>query len=100
MRRNQATTFAVVAEQLADDLACAVSDLASDTIRVVPLVRREGGRSFPFSARTVQVVTMGRGAVVSCDASRTAAVEAALRDVAPQNALSVPALCRLQALLA
>jgi GNAT superfamily N-acetyltransferase len=97
---DHATTIALVAEQLADDLACQPADLLGDDVVVTQHEERPGRRRFPFSARSLQIVTMGRGVVVSCDGTRLAAVQALLDGVAPAAVLQVPILAPLHALVA
>jgi RimJ/RimL family protein N-acetyltransferase len=90
----------LVAEQLADDLGCHAEDLTSDEVVVVPTALRQGRRRFPVAARSLQVVSMERGVVVSCDDTRLAAVHSLLAGVAPMAVLQVPLLARLHTLVA
>jgi hypothetical protein len=62
--------FATVRAVLAADLACDPEDLLADDVRVVLWQERQGRRRFTLRSRVLGIVTMGAGAVVSCDASR------------------------------
>jgi len=51
------------------DLACTESDLEQPGVVVVESRRLEGRRQFPFPPRNFGALSMGRGVVISCDAS-------------------------------
>lgn len=90
---------ALIAEQLADDLACEPADLLHDGLNIVPFAVRPGRRRFLAPERMLQVATMGRGVVASCNNERIAAVQQALDGVSPIDVLTLPILSRLHTLV-
>jgi GNAT superfamily N-acetyltransferase len=74
--------------------------VTGEGIVIVPAAQRPGRRRFPVAARSLQVVTAGRGVVVSCDAARLDAVRALLDGEVPEAVFHAPALARLHALVA
>ncbi|UVI33319.1 GNAT family N-acetyltransferase [Paenibacillus spongiae] len=55
---------------LSADLACSESNLITDAVSVHEAVIREGRFRFPVRRQTLSIVTMGKGAVISCNPER------------------------------
>lgn len=90
---------ALIAEQLADDLACEPADLLHDGLSIAPFRVRPGRRRFLVMEHMLQVATLGRGVVVSCQQDRIAAVHQAIDGVSPTDVFTLPILSRLQLLV-
>lgn len=90
-------THRAVRAVLAADLACEEADLAGDGVRIALAKERPGRRRFARGSRPLLVVTMGEGAVVSCDASRLGWARAELAGLDRNRLFMAPALARIAA---
>jgi GNAT superfamily N-acetyltransferase len=70
MISDRGSPLRIVRKILAADFACEESDLDKEGITFCLAKELEGARRFPLPEKFLAVVTMGRGAVVSCSADR------------------------------
>jgi hypothetical protein len=89
--------MATVRAVLAADLACAEADLLADEVRVVLAEERPGRRRFPRGPRVLVAVTIGAGAVVSCDGSRLAWARAELGRLDRNQLFTASTIARIAA---
>ncbi|WP_274648883.1 hypothetical protein [Paenibacillus humicola] len=68
MRRTEAIKIAEAV--LSADLACSKADFDGNGVTVRRAEIREGRFRFPIRAKSLQIVTMGRGVVAACSAER------------------------------
>lgn len=84
---------------LAADLACSPSAFETDHIQICEAERREGRFRFPFREKSLNIVTMGRGAVISCDKGKVGWMTEHLSGLDRGQLYSIQTLSKLEALV-
>ena len=97
---DREAVLAAVRKTLAADLACDEQDLCTPGLTIVEAKRVAGRRRFPFRERSLSVVSMGAGVVVSCSRERIQRVSAALNGLDRDAVFTGPAIARLQGIAA
>ena len=75
---DRASTLRAIRSVLAADCACTEEDLTRDGLVITEAAERPGRRRYPLLAKPLLIVTKGTGVVVSCHASRMAALRTIL----------------------
>ena len=77
---------------LAADFACKESDFDNEGVFIHQAKEMPGRRRFPFREKTLSVVTMGRGVVVSCNVERLGWCDANLSQLSGKDIFAPPAI--------
>jgi len=86
----------LVRQILAADFACEESDFDKEGITFCLAKELEGARRFPLPEKLLAVVTMGRGAVVSCSADRLHWARTNLKGHSPEALFYALAIARME----
>jgi GNAT superfamily N-acetyltransferase len=100
MISEQKSALQVVKKILTADFACKESDFDKEGITFHLAKEIEGARRFPLPEKSMAVVTMGRGVVVSCSADRLRWARANLKSFAPEELFWARAITRMQTYIA
>ena len=96
MLSNRKSALQVVRKILAADFACEESDFDKEGITFHLAKELEGARRVPLPEKFLAVVTMGRGAVVSCSAERLRWARTNLKSLVPEALFDASAIARME----
>ncbi|SFS70999.1 GNAT family N-acetyltransferase [Paenibacillus sp. BC26] len=82
----------IMMDVLSANLACSTSDLTHPGVTFHLAERREGAFRFPIREKSLQIVTVGQGAVVSCSSDRLDWVQGQLKQLTRGQIFSVRTL--------
>ncbi|QYR20292.1 GNAT family N-acetyltransferase [Paenibacillus sp. sptzw28] len=85
-----------VSTVLAADLACSETDFLSDKVSVNKAEIREGRFRFPVREKSLSIVTMGKGVIVSCNQERIEWVEHTLENLRRGQVFSIQTVSKLE----
>ena len=97
---DRQAVLARIRNQLALDCNCRESNWTEDGLSLVTARELPGRRLFPRPEKTLTLMTMGRGIVVTCDPERMAWIEENLKDLERDQLFTTETLARLQELVA
>jgi len=89
-----------IAPQLAADFSCSGSAFDTEGVSIVEARELPGRRRFPWLEKSLKIATMGRGAVVTCDAQRLEWAEKNLGNLDRDQLFSAATLALLQEFVA
>lgn len=92
--------MAKVREQLAADCGCDPALWDGQKVSILVAGEHEGKRRFPWRERSLTLVTMGRGVVITCDEGRLAWAREHLGHLDRDTLYSAPTLAQMQAYVA
>jgi len=96
MISNRESALKIVRKILTADFACEESDFDKEGITFHLSKELEGARRFPLPEKFLAVVTMGRGAVVSCSADRLRWARTNLKSLSPEALFYALAIARME----
>src|SRR5262249_49150461 len=97
---NRQDTLAIVRQTLAADFACAESCFAQAGVFIVEAQELPGHRRFPLRAKSLALMTMGAGVIITCNADRLPWVQAYLGPLDRDTLFSASTCALLQTFVA
>jgi hypothetical protein len=96
MISDQKSALNTVKKVLTVDFACEERDFDEEGVIIRQAREISGRRRFPFQEKSLTVVTMGKGVVISCSAGRRRWAKANLGKLSRDNLFSVYVVSRIQ----
>jgi GNAT superfamily N-acetyltransferase len=96
MISDRDSALKTVRKILAADFACEESDFDKEGVTLRVSKELEGARRFPLPEKFLAVVTMGKGAVVSCSADRLRWARTGLNGFSPEALFYALAIARME----
>ncbi|WP_199618323.1 GNAT family N-acetyltransferase [Paenibacillus alkalitolerans] len=93
---HRESTLSTVRKLLSANLSCLENDFSRTGTFVYEAEKREGGFRFPFREKSLSVVTMGKGVIISCNSERMAWVKEQLGQLHRGQIFSAAAIGRMQ----
>ncbi|MGZ9584257.1 GNAT family N-acetyltransferase [Paenibacillus marinisediminis] len=92
---NKKCVIQSVQSVLAADLSCSTHDLLSDHVSVHRAEQHAGGFRFPYREQSLSILTLGKGAAISCNEERMAWAQHELGQISRDQLFSVHTMGRI-----
>jgi len=96
---NRKSVIDAVQTVLSADLSCSKADFQTEGVTIHKAEIREGRFRFPVREQSLSIVTMGKGAVISCSADRMEWAQKHLGSLTRDQLFSVHTLSKIESLV-